>query len=138
MYLIKVFSTSISPYQLFSSFAARGKKHHKHMQILMYGAIGIFGVLGQLFIGKLAIVSAAALMIAKIALVLSLLVRYKLQATLRTSRPFYPAYGDLSQLGSSPVSSSLYYLLFLFFNSQVRNIGCSSFMSYYPGLNYYW
>lgn len=122
----------------YPNFAARGKKHHKHMQLLLYGAIGIFGVLSQLFIGKLAIVSGAALMIAKIALMLSLLVRYKLQTALKTARPFYPAFGGLSQFGNSPVPSSLYYLLFLFLTSQVRNLGCSSFSSYYPGLNYYW
>lgn len=44
--------------------------------MMMMAAMGLATVLGQVFLGKLALVSGAALMIAKISLLLALLVRF--------------------------------------------------------------
>lgn len=63
-------------YNIFFYETARRKKGGKGGGMMMYAAMGLATVLGQVFLGKLALVSGAALMIAKISLLLALLVRY--------------------------------------------------------------
>ncbi|XP_077287702.1 uncharacterized protein LOC143912294 [Arctopsyche grandis] len=70
--------TSVVQFKLADSVdEARRKKGGKGGAMFMYMAMGLATVLGQVFLGKIALISGAALMIAKISLLLALLTAVK-------------------------------------------------------------
>lgn len=55
--------------------SARKKKNGKHSGMMMFGGMAMVGMIAQLILGKITALAAAALILAKIALVFSTLVR---------------------------------------------------------------